>query len=174
MNKFIKPKIKNNLYFERILKKYLTIILILITLALFLLTLIYKNYFHIEKFTSEKKLTLYLKKVYDKEELKKGLMFRKTPLKDNQGMLFDFPLTTIQSMWMKNTFIPLDIIFLDANFYILGFHKNTIPHSLKSINIETPSKYVIEMNAGDIDRLKLKINQNIKNNIKLINKLHNK
>jgi uncharacterized membrane protein (UPF0127 family) len=171
MNKCIKPKIKNYLHFEKILKEYSTFILLLITIILLLLTLKYKNYIHLENFISEKEITLYLKKVSTEEELKKGLMFRKTPLKDNQGMLFDFPITTIQSIWMKNTYIPLDIIFLDENLYILGFYKNAIPHSLKSIKIDTPSKYVIEMNSGDIDRLKLKINQNIKNNIKLINKL---
>lgn len=169
MTKCYNPNLKNHIEF--IFKKYSTIILLIITIIIILL-LKYKINLHLEPFTKNKsKLKLKLKKVSTKEDLRKGLMFREKPLLNNQGMLFDFPITTIHSMWMKNTFIPLDIVFLDENYYIKGFYKNAKPHSLKSIKISEPSKYVIELNAGDIDRLKLKINQNIKNNIELIDNL---
>jgi uncharacterized protein len=92
----------------------------------------------------------------------KGLMNIKTPLQNNNGMLFDMsPVKKKHSMWMKNTFIPLDIIFLDENMNIVGYKENNKPHSLKSISIDKPSRYVLEMNAGAVKKNNLKINDKI-------------
>ena len=77
----------------------------------------------------------------------KGLMYVKNPLNSRYGMLFDMGYK-VNSMWMKNTFIPLDIIFLDKIMNIIGFKENNQPHSLKSISINKLSKYVLEMNGG--------------------------
>ena len=85
----------------------------------------------------------------------KGLMYVKNPLNSRYGMLFDMGYK-INSMWMKNTFIPLDIIFLDKNMNIIGFKENNQPHSLKSISINKPSKYVLEMNGGTVRNFNLK------------------
>ena len=57
---------------------------------------------------------------------------------------------------MKNTYIPLDIFFLDENMKIIGFKENNEPHSLKSIMIDKPSRYVLEMNGGSKKRFNLK------------------
>ena len=85
----------------------------------------------------------------------KGLMYVKEPLHSRYGMLFDMGYK-INSMWMKNTFIPLDVIFLDKNMNIIGFKENNQPHSLKSISINKPSKYVLEMNGGTVKKFNLK------------------
>jgi len=90
----------------------------------------------------------------------KGLMYVKEPLYSIYGMLFDMGLK-INSMWMKNTYIPLDIIFLDENMKIVGYKENNQPHSLKSISIDKPSRYVLEMNAGSIKNFNLRISDKI-------------
>ena len=91
----------------------------------------------------------------------KGLMYVKKPLNRYYGMLFDMGPSKINSMWMKNTFIPLDVIFLDENMKIVGYKENNKPHSLKSISIDKPSRYVLEMNAGAVKKNNLKINDKI-------------
>ncbi|MEB2329818.1 MAG: DUF192 domain-containing protein [Ignavibacteriaceae bacterium] len=84
-------------------------------------------------------------------ERSQGLMFRKS-MQENQGMLFLFPLEEPQSFWMKNTHIPLDIIFVNAKKQIVKIHKNTKPFSEKSLPSQKPAKYVVEVNAGYTDK----------------------
>ena len=92
----------------------------------------------------------------------KGLMYVKKPLFTYYGMLFDMSnQPKDHSMWMKNTYIPLDIIFLDENMKIVGFKENNLPHSLKQISINKPSRYVLEMNAGSVKKNNLKIGERI-------------
>ena len=101
------------------------------------------------------------KKVSGRDAVK-GLMFQRKSMYNNHGMLFDMhPEPKLHSMWMKNTYIPLDIFFLDENMRILGFKENNEPHSLKSIMIDKPSRYVLEMNGGTRKRFNLKINDKI-------------
>ena len=96
------------------------------------------------------------------EDAVKGLMYVKEPLNRYYGMLFDMsPVKKNHSMWMKNTFIPLDIIFLDENMNIVGYKENNKPHSLKSIMINKPSRYVLEMNGGSVKLNKLNIGDKI-------------
>ena len=96
------------------------------------------------------------KKVSGKDAVK-GLMFQRKPMNNNYGMLFDMaPEPKIHSMWMKNTYIPLDIFFLDENMKIIGYKENNEPHSLKSIMIDKPSRYILEMNGGSKKRFNLK------------------
>jgi len=91
------------------------------------------------------------------EDAVKGLMYVKKPLWDNYGMLFNMAEQyKDHSMWMKNTYIPLDIIFLDKNMKIVGFKENNKPHSLKQIRINKPSRYVLEMNSGTVRKFSLK------------------
>ena len=87
-------------------------------------------------------------------------MFRKNKLKYNEGMLF---LMTYKNntMWMKNTYIPLDIIFLDNNMRILGHIEDTIPLSLDSIGINKKSNNVLEMNSGSVKYFNMKIGDKI-------------
>jgi len=95
------------------------------------------------------------------EEIKKGLMFRKEKLGKNEGLLFDTGINKIQSFWMKNTFIPLDVLFLNSNFRVIGFVENTTPHSLDPVTINKKSCFVLEVNAGFVKENNVKKNDYI-------------
>ena len=84
-----------------------------------------------------------------------GLMYRKQ-MAANRGMLFVFPDVRMRSFWMKNTHIPLDIIFIAENKTIVTIQKNTKPFSEASIPSSAEAKYVLEVNAGTADRIGLK------------------
>ena len=83
------------------------------------------------------------------DEIIKGLMFRKHKLNSDEGMLFVMNYG-INTMWMKNTYIPLDMIFLNSRMKVVGYIENTEPLSLKQLYINHKSKYVLEMNAGSV------------------------
>ncbi|MEM6769048.1 MAG: DUF192 domain-containing protein [Bacteroidota bacterium] len=93
--------------------------------------------------------------VADVASITQGLMWR-TEMAADQGMLFLMPVEKPQSFWMKNTYIPLDIIFADANKKIVKIRRNTTPRSLDQVLSEEPALYVLEVNAGFADRHKLK------------------
>jgi len=81
------------------------------------------------------------------EEKQTGLMYRKE-LPDGKGMLFDFSPEQQISMWMKNTYISLDMIFIRADGRILRIAENTEPHSTKIISSGGLAKGVLEVIAG--------------------------
>ena len=103
---------------------------------------------------------VYGKIVKTEKEKITGLMYRKNELKYNEGMLFPLSYKN-NSMWMKNTYIPLDVIFLDENMIILGSIKDTIPLSLESISINKKSNNVLEMNAGSVNYFNMKIGKKV-------------
>lgn len=86
----------------------------------------------------------------DKERAQ-GLMDRKS-MTDDQGMLFIFPAAREQSFWMKNTYISLDIIYLDAHKEIVSVQKYTTPLSEESLPSFKKAQYVLEVNAGFCDK----------------------
>jgi uncharacterized protein len=81
-----------------------------------------------------------------------GLMFREK-LCEKCGMLFVFPQVQKVSLWMKNTHIPLDMIFIDGHGKIVHIHPNAEPRSLKEIPSPVPAKAVIEIGGGQASRL---------------------
>jgi len=81
------------------------------------------------------------------EEKQTGLMYRKE-LADGKGMLFDFNPEQEISMWMKNTYVSLDMIFIGANGRILRIAENTEPLSTKIISSKGPARAVLEVVAG--------------------------
>ncbi len=89
------------------------------------------------------------------EKRVRGLMYREH-LGENQGMLFVFPQETYQAFWMKNTVIPLDMIFVNKNREIINIAKNTTPFSEQTYPSEKPAIYVIEVNAGFTDKYGIK------------------
>lgn len=84
-----------------------------------------------------------------------GLMFRRRLAPDG-GMLFDYGREMAVSMWMKNTFFPLDILFISSNGSIVNIAQRTVPGSLAPIPSARPVRGVLEINAGTSDRLGLK------------------
>ncbi|MCP3399758.1 MULTISPECIES: DUF192 domain-containing protein [unclassified Bradyrhizobium] len=81
------------------------------------------------------------------EEKQTGLMYRKE-LADGKGMLFDFKPEQEVSMWMKNTYVSLDMIFIRADGRILRIAENTEPMSTKIISSRGPARAVLEVVAG--------------------------
>ena len=84
-----------------------------------------------------------------------GLMFRKH-MGANEGMLFDFGSPRPVHMWMKNTFISLDMIFIRKDGTVIAIGANTEPFSEAVIGVEEPVKGVLEVVAGTAARLGLK------------------
>jgi uncharacterized protein len=80
-------------------------------------------------------------------EQAQGLMFR-TSLADNAGMIFPFPDVREASFWMKNTVIPLDIIFIRANGTIESIAQNTVPYSTDQVSSGEPVTAVLELRGG--------------------------
>ncbi|MEI6791317.1 MAG: DUF192 domain-containing protein, partial [Myxococcaceae bacterium] len=92
------------------------------------------------KFDANKKAVFDIEIVQSQVQLEQGLMFRKSmPLKS--GMLFIFPDEQVRYFWMKNTLIPLDMIFLDSKKKIVGIVSNATPETLDLRYVDKPSKY---------------------------------
>ena len=79
-----------------------------------------------------------------------GLMYRRH-MEENQGMLFLFPYESIQAFWMKNTVIPLDMIFANKNGVIVTIRKNAVPFDEGQYRSTEPASMVVEVNAGYTD-----------------------
>ena len=81
------------------------------------------------------------------ESRAKGLMFV-TELADDAGMLFDFKEERPVSFWMQNTYIPLDMVFVDAQGVVKNVHANAVPFDTTSIPSGFPVQYVLEIPGG--------------------------
>ncbi|NKI27343.1 DUF192 domain-containing protein [Arenibacter sp. 6A1] len=89
-------------------------------------------------------------------ETQTGLMYRSS-MEDTQGMLFIFEDIAVRSFYMKNTEIPLDIIFIDENMHIVSFQKNAKPFDETGLTSTVPAKYVFEINSGLVDSHNLEV-----------------
>ena len=85
--------------------------------------------------------------VHSAKEKARGLMYVRN-MPEQSGMLFVYTESDQRSMWMKNTYIPLDIIFIKNSETISSIARNTEPLSLKNIRSIEPVNYVLEINAG--------------------------
>ena len=94
------------------------------------------------------------------EERRIGLMYRKKLL-NNEGMLFIFPREKIIQLWMKNTYIPLDVIFISENKVIVDIKKNMEKLSETIVKSKVKSRYALEFNAGLINKLDIKIGDKV-------------
>ena len=94
----------------------------------------------------------------DPFERARGLMCRQSMAR-NWWMVFLMPRVDLQRFWMKNTLIPLDIIFLDEYWNVVGIVANATPLSMTSRGVGTPSKYVLELNAGESERYGMFVGQ---------------
>ena len=95
----------------------------------------------------------------DHEERARGLMFRDS-LEEGHGMLFIHEREERQAYWMKNTRIPLDILYFDSMLQLVSQQRNVPPCSAgdrcPSYPSQSPALYVLELNAGEADRLGLR------------------
>jgi uncharacterized membrane protein (UPF0127 family) len=89
------------------------------------------------------------------EQMMQGLMFRRS-LDPDAGMLFDYGTTQPVSFWMKNTLIPLDMVFIFANGRVAGVHQRAVPLSEQAIASPAPVRAVLELNGGTASRLGIK------------------
>ena len=99
---------------------------------------------------STSKKTCYLLSIWVAHSIKekaRGLMYVRN-MPEQSGMLFVYTESDQRSMWMKNTYIPLDIIFIKNSETISSIARNTEPLSLKNIRSIEPVNYVLEINAG--------------------------
>lgn len=85
----------------------------------------------------------------------RGLMFRMR-MPEDRAMLFDFGVARQVAMWMKNTRMPLDMIFIRADGSIAGIARNTKPMSTDVLGVGEPVKAVLEVAGGTSDRIGLK------------------
>ncbi|PHI19907.1 hypothetical protein CEQ90_10165 [Lewinellaceae bacterium SD302] len=83
----------------------------------------------------------------NRDDITQGLMYRRS-MEEDQGMLFLMDAEEPQSFWMLNTYIPLDIIFIDAERKIVNVAANTTPMTTDPVPSTGPAKYVLEVNAG--------------------------
>jgi uncharacterized membrane protein (UPF0127 family) len=83
---------------------------------------------------------------------RQGLMYREQ-LDADSGMLFEYDGPLVASIWMKNTPLPLDIIFVRANGRILKIEHNAQPYKLRSVSSEAPVTAVLELNGGRAEDL---------------------
>lgn len=91
-----------------------------------------------------------------------GLMSRQS-MPENQGMLFVFEKEETQSFWMKNMKFPLDIIWISEDKRIVDIKSNVLPcrDSCESIVPQAKAKYVLEVNAGFVERNKIRIGDEV-------------
>ncbi len=104
--------------------------------------------------TGKAKTEYRLEVAHSKDERANGLMFR-TSLPEKQGMLFVFDKPARQSFWMRNTLIPLDIVFMDGDYKIVDIKKGFQPCKTVTCEVYTSSVkalYALEINAGEADK----------------------
>jgi len=97
-------------------------------------------------------------------ERARGLMFRKQ-LGPYEGMLFDFHQEMPVSFWMKNTLIPLDMVFIAADGTVKHVHANAVPLSTDSVPSRYPVRGVLEINGGSAALLGIKPGDTVKHPI---------
>ena len=93
-----------------------------------------------------------------------GLMYRPA-LAADAGMLFDFKSTKPVYFWMKNTYVPLDMIFIRADGTVAHIAAGATPLSEKTISSEGPVRFVLEVNAGTAARIGLKVGDKVVNRL---------
>lgn len=101
----------------------------------------------LQKSNSSSSITLGVEIADNDESRMRGLMFRKE-LGEKQGMLFIFDRDTDSPFWMKNTYLPLDILFISANNEIVDIKEKATPLSEELIHPNAPYRFALEVNGG--------------------------
>ncbi len=110
---------------------------------------------------SDQSANLFITEIADTQQLRaRGLMFRHR-LPPNQAMLFDFKVSRPASMWMKNTYMSLDMLFVRDDGTIAAIAENTVPQSLDTISVQEPVRGVIELAAGTVKNFGIKVDDKV-------------
>ncbi|MCG8491543.1 MAG: DUF192 domain-containing protein [Sneathiellales bacterium] len=128
-------------------------------LLIFVIGVFAENISHAEQLiikTAGREIAIDIELADTEEERSRGLMNR-DQLADTSGMLFDFKRHAPVAMWMKNTRIPLDMIFTNHLGEILFIHENAEPFDLTIIQPPMPIYAVLEVNAGFVKKQKVQI-----------------
>lgn len=96
----------------------------------------------------------------DRQQQQRGLMFVRE-LPEWTGMLFVYADENYRSMWMKNTYIPLDMVFARRDGSITNIARDTVPLSERSVSSSEPAAFVLELNAGTTRRLSIDEDSNL-------------
>jgi hypothetical protein len=80
----------------------------------------------------------------------------------DHGMLFDFKRDRMVAMWMRNTFIPLDMLFLSQSGEVVTIAENAVPHNEMTISSKVRVRAVLELKAGTVERLGIKPGDRVK------------
>jgi len=113
--------------------------------------------------TAERRYLWRVQLAISDRQMAQGLMFRKT-LKPYDGMLFVFEGIGIVGMWMKNTVIPLDMLFIKADGTVESI-KEGVPHSLKTVSSSGPVRAVLEIPRGTSRRLGIEVGDRIRHEL---------
>ena len=105
--------------------------------------------------TAKGKFSFDIELALSEEQMEQGLMYRRS-LAPDAGMLFDYGTPRPITMWMKNTLIPLDMIFIGNDGRVLDFHERAVPLSLDTIESKEPARAVLEVNGGTVAKLGVK------------------
>ncbi len=97
----------------------------------------------------------------DDNQRARGLMYRRF-MPEDRGMLFDFKREEPVSMWMKNTYLSLDMVFIDRTGRVVNVAENTEPLSERIIPSGAPTFAVLELNAGTARRIGLKVGDRLR------------
>lgn len=106
--------------------------------------------------TQGKEIILHIEVPREKEHLICGLM-RRDHLPKRHGMYFDFKGTKYASMWMKNTRIPLDMLFIDENGTVVHIHERAVPYTYSPISSPVPFRAVLELPGGNVKEDGIKV-----------------
>ncbi|MBR1605121.1 MAG: DUF192 domain-containing protein [Alphaproteobacteria bacterium] len=112
--------------------------------------------------TENGELTYNVETAISDKELEKGLMDRDT-LDTKSGMIFDLSRHQDRptAMWMKNTKISLDVLFIDDDNKIFWIKEKTTPMSEEIIIAPAPAKAFVELNAGEVEKHQIKVGQTV-------------
>ena len=137
-------------------RKELPLAIFIITIILLLIVFI--DFYSRENYVKINGKNINVEIADSPEERARGLAYRDS-LAEQTGMLFVFDNSSILRFWMKNTLIPLDIIYIDENKRIVTLMENALPCLLDPCEIyssSSPAKYVLEINGGEADNLGIK------------------
>jgi uncharacterized protein len=110
--------------------------------------------------TDRGKFPLDIELALSEPQMEQGLMFRRA-LAADAGMLFEYGKEHTITMWMKNTYIPLDMLFMDSNGKVVDYHERAVPLSLAVIESRVPARAVLEVNSGTVARLGIKVGDTV-------------